>query len=465
MTLRYDVAIGVLVGTLAIALLTVGTLRGALARYTLSAAIAGLCVYNGLGAAYAGMPSYYVVYYFVFAVGFCLSFVLVYKISGPLGRMSERGLSRALRDVDRQRIWILIWVAYVMLHFVPLLYPRWRIHELLAPPAPRSFTASGGGEAEQSGLLALISYSKLLISPFFYLAIYRLREKPAVIGCLFLLSLYAEYVTYAYIGRGPVLVALGVVFLGLWMHRPDLRVRLAVLLIAMAPIIVTAAHAYASLRLGRAVGELSVSEAARTVFEKETSFPVRAGRTVIESGTHARMLDYVAWIVTLPVPKVLTGEIEGARINTEISELVLGIRRGEKGFHGVMAGLVAEGVYIYGRLYYWLHAVMVGAVAAIIVRLISGTRQATFLAAYVVILFGYQLNRGGVSSVLPVVVNEFMALYVGLAFLTLFWYSERNPLRRRRTAAFVSGTAGLDRTRIGIGAVSMAGNHTNVSSQ
>ena len=137
----------------------------------------------------------------------------------------------------------------------------------------------------------------------------------------------------------------------------------------MLPLVLVASYVYGVVRIGGTVGELSFWEAVTPVMETETSFPRDVGMLVIEKAARVDLSDYVKWIVTLPIPKILTGEIGGARINYEISEYVSGVSPGQKGWYVVLPGLIAESVYIYGNYFFWLHGGFIAFLAALVVRL------------------------------------------------------------------------------------------------
>ena len=155
------------------------------------------------------------------------------------------------------------------------------------------------------------------------------------------------------------------------------------------------------------------------MLENEISFPRNVGVPIIESGARVDLAAYARWMLTLPIPKLLTGEIEGARVNYEISDLVLGLGRGARGWYIVLPGLVAESVSIFGRYFFWLHAVFIAFLAALVMRLMERTPQLLFLQAYVVVTFAYHVNRGGISGPLGILVNEFMLFYL-FVFIMVF---------------------------------------------
>ena len=122
----------------------------------------------------------------------------------------------------------------------------------------------------------------------------------------------------------------------------------------------------------------------------------------------------------MPLPKLFVGPVEVARINYEVSEIVLGLPIGAYGWYVVLPGLVAESVYIFGRNLFWIHGMVLGLVAAFFVRLTERVPQFFFIYLHLVVMFGYALNRGGVSSLFPELLNKFLFFYLFLAALIAY---------------------------------------------
>ena len=229
--------------------------------------------------------------------------------------------------------------------------------------------------------------------------------------------------------RGPVLMSLGQIGIFLWVTRPHYRRTMIISVLVLMPLMLTALNLYEFIRIGGTVGEISILNSSLSLFESETSFPLRVGMPIIEASVRVNFADYIRWIVTLPIPKIFTGEIAGARINYDISEFLLGVSPGERGWYVVLPGLVAESLYIYGRYFFWLHGVFVAFLMAFLVRLMERTPQLLFFQAYVVLLFAYVLNRAGIAALLPVIVNCNMLFYL-YVFAVVFglFRKRRNPV-------------------------------------
>lgn len=421
MTLDPLILIIVLFGTLLIGGVCVVTAWGVWQRLLLLGMFSGLCLYSGIGIALPDVPDYYLLYYFVFLSAFAYGFWFFKATFLNIGIRAGRVLSRVLNNVDSHPFWPLVIIFYLLLHFVPLIYPELRLQQLFTPPTPDllAYWAERWAPQEIDVLQKLIEYVRVLLTPFFYIALYRYRQRLKLVVLLFGLLLYLQYVAGGYIGRGAIMIVFSIIWLALWVAHRKYRRVLALVAVIAIPLVLVASYFYGVIRIGGTPEGITPVQAAVRMLESEISFLRDVGVTIIESGARVDLTAYARWMLTLPIPKLLTGEIEGARINYEISEIVLGLDRGEKGWYVVLSGLLAESVYIFGRHFFWLHAVFIAFLAALVIRLLERTPQLLFLQAYVVVTFAYHLNRGGISGPLGIFVNEFMLFYL-FVFVIVF---------------------------------------------
>lgn len=421
MTLDPLIFLLVFLGTLLIGGLSVVDARGVWQRLLLVGMYSGLWLYSGVGAAYSDVPDYYLLYYFGFLVAFACAFWIFRVAFVHLSIRSGQRLTRVLQNMDWQPIWPLIIWAYLLLYLIPLIYPEFRLLELLAPMSPdlRKFWAEQWATQETDVLEKLLGYAQVLLTPFFYIALSRYRKHIGRIALVFVALFYIQYIADGYIGRSTIVMGLGAIWLALWVDRPNHRRALMAAVVALIPVVLVAAYYYSMIRIGGSIEGITSLDAAVRTLEIETSFPSQVGIPIIESGERVDPAAYIRWMFTLPIPKLLTGAIEGARVNFEISEIVLGISPGQKGWYVVLPGLVAESVYIFGQYFFWLHAVFVAFFAALVIRLIERTPQLLFLQAHVVMIFAYHLNRAGISGPLSILVNDFMLFYI-FAFACIF---------------------------------------------
>ncbi len=131
------------------------------------------------------------------------------------------------------------------------------------------------------------------------------------------------------------------------------------------------------------------------------------------------MTQYFLWIITLPLPRFIFPSKPTVQLNFEIAEILGGILPGESGFTVILSGPIAEGIYIFGSHLFWLHALVIGSLAAIAVRVSSDNRRCVFVYAYFLYAFSYVFARAGAGGLMPIVVNQFLSYY-GLYLYNLY---------------------------------------------
>ncbi|WP_459947329.1 hypothetical protein [Desulfocastanea catecholica] len=413
MNLSPEILLYVVCGTIFITWIGLILADGIWQRILIFSFILGLFIYSGIGASYVIMPKSYLLIYFTFLISFLLSFLIFLKLLKNFGVRLSKNLFYIVHDIDTGLFWQVVLYVYIGMHFFPLIYPEVRLSDLLSPPTPDLKTAFSlrFTENDVNIIGKIVDYLRVLLTPFFFISLFRLRDRIWTVSSIMLLLVYLQYVDNAYIGRSFVLLILLVLFISFWVWKPAIRCYLVTFVVVGLPFLLVVADLYTIIRLGGKVYTVSFYDSVVNIFENETTFPVFAGIPVFNSGRQVDIGEYLKWILTLPIPKILTGEIGGARINYEMSEIVLGLARSNYRFFVVLPGLVVESMYIFGSHFFWLHAVFIGLIAAFFVRLLERTKQTLFLFSYIIVLISYNLNRGGISSILPIMINSFLFLY------------------------------------------------------
>jgi hypothetical protein len=288
----------------------------------------------------------------------------------------------------------------------------------LNPPAPdiaqefmMRFTQPPGAVTK---IIQAISY---LVFPFYLISTVYYRKNLPVFVFVIVFPSYVLYCSQSYISRGEILGLLLIIGSVQWYFRPAVRKYLIIGLVLLLPAIPITLLWYQEARAIDGQTELndSAGEAFQYIWYTEASFPVFSEQ-VITSGKHIDLKRYFIWIATLPIPKGIIGSINAPSAGMEMSEILLGTRQGRKGFFALLAGLLTESVYIYGVRLYFVHAIMIALVMAFVARITEN--QPLLFVVFITILIDltYKLNRAGIASALPSVLNLHFSLYLLLLF-------------------------------------------------
>ncbi|MDP2368661.1 hypothetical protein [Rhodoferax sp.] len=416
-----------LLATLGVALLVC---KGPAQRQMLLPALLGFSLFNGFAVATVDAPGFMLVGYFLFIpvliAGFRLGAIFCYPVGVAIATNAAPTLARLAEGRAAKRVISI----YFILTFVTLIVPTFKVHLLLSPPSPdlralfdAQFTVSRGAAS------AIIAILTALLTPMYYLALYRYRKKTFTLFLLIFLPLYMEYVRDAYIGRYMVFFALIYIFVMTWTFKARWRVALLVGTAAALPLLVSLAHSYTFLRLGAVVGESSVIDSILETFEAELMLPIRIGVPLIDSRENANLLGYFTWLFTMPIPGFIKDwlPVTITYLNHDISEVVLGVPRGARQFYIVLPGLIAESMFLYGKVFFVLHPLMIGTIIGGFAAITQNIPRSNALRYFLSILFFFNLNRGGIASVMPMLINGF------LLFALIIYFAIHRAGRLRAT--------------------------------
>lgn len=416
---RWHVFLIVLLPSLVVLFVGLKRLQTPVQRMFYGFSVAALCWYSGVGAAYETVTTTYLLAYLMFLVAFAGTFLVT--ISGTRS-LAARWQAKTAAGVTAliQNPAFVRWtiVLYLLVAAFPLLYPTFQLQRLVAPPPPDLSAAfeERFNDIDDPPLSRAMNYVLLLSSPFYLVALYHWRKRFVPLALGFFVPMYFEYCAKAYVGRGAVATSLAVCCLAIWQANRQARKYLVTAGLIAFPFVCIAMFEYKSLRLGGTALGVGWYEAAETLVRTETSFPLDS-TTIIQSRDRVDLKAYFRWLATLPIPKVLTGEINGARVNYEISEILLNKEITARGSYVRLTGLVTESIYIFGTKGYWLHAVFLGLLMGLWCRVQESSREFLLLTMFSVILFSYFVCRGGVSTLMPRLVNANLLFLAWLAWL------------------------------------------------
>jgi hypothetical protein len=350
-----------------------------------------------------------------------------------------------IEHLERSRAFrILALGAYIAICLLPLVVPELRLSLLLHPPTPDLFGAFNRGVQVNTSLsLRLIGYAGFLIWPFYLLAMYSLRRRYIALFIFTAIPSYCGYCASGYMGRSEMLLVLGLCAGVIWLDRPAIRLRVTIVALICIPFLLVFFEMYSNSRIGAggaSANDVSATERIERVLSVETSFPSNWER-VVSSGRHANLWAYATWLVTLPIPKLITGEIAGSRMNTDITELISHVTLGSTEYSVILTGTVVESVYIYGMWFFWIHAAMAGCLAGLVCGFMGGSRALLFALVSLAFTMGYIFMRAGISGALPPIVNSYLSLYCWMFVLMsrpggasrrqAVRHIERSPVGRR----------------------------------
>lgn len=379
----------------------------------------GYYFYSGIGGAFSiGVAKDYFIYYFIFLIVFSFAFRL-----GLNGKASFHNTLNSINNyvVKHYKYRDRIIVCYIILALIPLIYPQFRLQRVIAPPLPDITTnflmRFEGGSNDQ--VITIITYFKTLFYPFYLFSIVKYSGNIFKFLLLLFIPLYLEYCDTSYIGRSAILILLLQGFICLWQLRPALRRPMLVSLIFILPTFLIFSVFYQTTRLGEIqnIREIKFQDAFQAlIVQGEVTFPTLSSK-IIDKNYTTDYFEYFLWFITLPFPKFGLIKLHNGLVAYEMAEILTGYKRGQQYFNVILPGLTTESVYIYGRYLFWIHAFIIGFTLAIFARIFNALPRFFPIAIFIGILYGYNLNRAGVQSALPTIINYNILFYIYLFYL------------------------------------------------
>jgi hypothetical protein len=422
-------------------------LENTIQRLFLGSCLGCIYLWCGIGAAYEPVPWSYRTVYLVFTGSLVLAFLATLQASRSAAASLCAYIKPMIVGATTGRVFVFGAIGiYLLARLMPLIYPEFNLPRLISPPSPDCSAwlereASLVYEGQGFGITRVYDYVATLSYPFFLIALYQLRHQYVALALLLILPEYFAYCVTSYANRGTAFALLVTFGLTVWLDNPKARFKVLAGGLLALPLLAVGFYEYSQIRIGGNVSDISWDEALSSMVQQEISFPLDA-QTVIESDQRVDLPAYFTWLATLPVPKVLTGRIEGARVNYEISWLLLRKDVGTEGGYVLLTGLVTESVYIYGNTFFWLHAVFLGCLIALFCRLIEGHPRLLLVGISAMLLFSYSLSRAGISGTMANVINQHLLLcawFVYLAIRPHFLAQSQANVRRGEPRCFPGG--------------------------
>lgn len=390
-----------------------------LEKLFISIIFGGLYFYGGIGASSYLAPPEYSIYFLIFLSVFVLFYRLKFPISHSLQNTFHYLKNNGVRLFAEEGTYTsLVIFSYLGICFVSLIYPEFKLKALISPPAPNGLEALLATiEVREPDVASkLIFYIKLLLLPFYYVSLSRFVKRPLILFLAIMLPLYLDYCSAGYIGRGMVLMNLGLWFVVVYWLNPRMRLIIGGLMLVGIPAILISFYAYSLARLGSSIDSVdNKSNIIEMLFYEEVNFP-DTFKEVVRSGRHVDLRGFFVWLCTLPIPKFLLGGVKVPVLNYEISEIVLGLSRFDDGFWVKLTGYISESYYIFGKWFFWLTAVLVSRLCKTLFFFLRDFPGGKVLVIYVAIYIGFMYSRAGLGAIMPTFSNGFLLLYVYFLF-------------------------------------------------
>lgn len=371
-------------------------------------------LYSGIGGALMYISNQYQYYYIAFTT--CISIGLFFGLKSiNNNRLPRRKFWSGFLKIFIKRYANTIIILYLLSQILPLVYPVFRLTDLIHPPQPdfvnMLFERFNNGQKDV--VLSINSLASSLIFPFYLLSLYKYRKKTLTLSILVLAPYYFQYCIQAYIGRSVMLYAIIIILGTTYYSRPKLRKPIICISAVSIPTIIVFFVQYSIIRAGGVTENLDFEEAFSTLLEQESGYPLHFDDILLLQGNHIG--SYFVWLFTMPFPGFVRGGLD-VHFAAMFSEDILGRARTGTGFYILLPGIVGESVYLLGKQLFWINGLLYGFLMGVVYRFLTRYPQLLCILLYAAIDFGYVTNRAGFFGGFPfigkILVYFFIILYL-----------------------------------------------------
>lgn len=399
---------------------------------------AGIIVYSGISTVYVESAKAYFGHFLIFLVAFYIGFVSGGKIKFRGTRIilnsktTDNEYHHSKTEFIPDTLLICFLILFFAYYFVQLVYPTNRLSNLLGFRLLLTGIFERREAARSNGLYQVFYYLNMLTMVFVFIYLNRLRnrKKTLLLVGIFLTWIYLKTVVLGYIGRYEIItVAFMVITLIACKDSQVIRLNkkiisiFVVIFIAMIPFLL----AYESFRLGRSFQVGNFGGSIRALFESETGYGKYYDECInMSSGNN--LLNYLAWVASLPLPSaIFRFKNKLQLVNVYFSERVLNVMYGTRGYYVVLPSLLGEAFILYGRYFFWLHALLLGFFINIFSSLMEKNYELEIVNFYFAVSC-LALGRGGTGSVLPSMINCMVFYLISLGILRIKRSRVKKPI-------------------------------------
>ena len=286
----------------------------------------------------------------------------------------------------------------ICFYFLTILMPlaqSGKLGLLVNPPAPSLIEHFADVDFSKNKVSGAFDSIKNFVVPLFYLALTKYIYRPKILIPLFLFPQYVTYCNASYMGRGSMAFILIYIFIYYYVFFPEKRKLLVTIATTVVPFIIVFFAAYVYIRQGVAVDAGGFMDSLNFLIQSETYYYSWYYDIV---GDTKYLLNYIVWFVTLPLPGFLKPFSMSFSFNALFTQEVSGLGSLSDVTSIALPGLVNESIFIFGRTFFFLHAIVMAWVFSITYNTLSKNRNNFLPLLSTMLVLAIQTPRGGTSG-------------------------------------------------------------------
>lgn len=399
--------------------------------------LVGTTVYSGLGISSRSVDNSYIVFFILFLVFEGMGLKIGESVMRQKG---ESHHSNAIEIIASTSILIttlaiLYWGIIVFL----LVYPDNHLGSLFSVRLDISGVFENRIAKRTNSIVYMLGLVSMLILPFY--SMYLAKQSKAKIVCLLFLETYLKTVTDGYIGRTSLMVLIVEIVIILMIinttqdrrkrvifrfgnikignnknseepRESNKRLNRALVIVIVGFIIaIPFLASYQFTRQGKTFNETGFLGAFKVLLDSEINYPMHYAQAEYLIGSVITPLEYLYWLITLPIPKEIISLPSAISINTEFSSILTGIGYGGRGFSISLVSLMGEGILLWGKYFCFFHGFTLGFLWGVMNGYLSRHKE---LLIFQIIFIAKTLNmvRGGSQGSIAAMGNSIIPFII-----------------------------------------------------
>lgn len=314
------------------------------------------------------------------------------------------------------KIFIALGILALVLQFSTLIYPQFRLGNLFKIPGYKVnvYKFQEILTNNSDGIYWIISRLKVMCYPFFFILLYKLKNKPIKCISLFLFYHYIDFAREQYISRSALVVYIIFIWIYLYEEKILSRKKLIILGLFLIFTIIPLVNILETVRTG-------------AIVNSNTSFFDNIIHLINQEGycqqfldvtnTFSKELSFIKYIISsISSPLFFLPDIDFPVLSYAFTERILGLSYGDANYYIMLPGAFGEGVMIFGKYFAWIYGIFIGYFVGKAYRVFT---RVSFLKLWGImyILDVARSFRGGIQTFFIATLNT--SLLLTIVFLVL----------------------------------------------
>ena len=390
-------------------------------RYFIYLSSIFIFIYSGIGWSYVEVYKVYIVYYTIFYY-FFLSFFSKFAFGKHKGSLIANNEYFIFNKFNAS---VFIFV-YLLLQFSYSFYPDYSILKLFRIQSYSLNVDYWSLGSQNSTFIVILKYALLLLLPFYLIALHHYKNRSLVLLVLLFMPMYMKIASSGYVARSTLfpylLVYIGVLFSN--SQKQGRRNFIIVFIIFGSLPLFYLLYYLSFIRMGWDTSYITLFDAVNGLVRVETTFPLHFN-WVYDLDAPIQPIKYFSWLLMLPIPNFIKGSAFDFQINYSLSVDLLNLSMTSENYYVSLYGMVTNAIYVFGKSISFIQPIIAGTIFGLSYRAISKSSENQILIFYFMFFIIFNYARAGDGATLPLVINQFLLLYIVLAM--------RKYLHKKRT--------------------------------